>query len=48
MFGFACKQTPEYMPAPVMYAHRILREMARQRKELGVSWLRPDVKVKWL
>ena len=44
MFGFACKQTPEYMPAPVMYAHRILREMARQRKELGVSWLRPDVK----
>jgi S-adenosylmethionine synthetase len=44
MFGFACKQTPEYMPAPVMFAHRILREMARQRKELGVSWLRPDVK----
>ena len=44
MFGFACNQTPEYMPAPVMYAHRILREMARQRKELGVSWLRPDVK----
>ena len=38
MFGFACKQTPEYMPAPVMFAHRILREMARQRKELGVSW----------
>ncbi len=44
MFGFACKQTPEYMPAPVMFAHRILREMARQRKELGVSWLRPDIK----
>ena len=44
MFGFACRQTPEYMPAPVMYAHRILREMARQRKDLGVSWLRPDVK----
>ena len=32
------------MPAPVMYAHRILREMARQRKEVGVSWMRPDVK----
>lgn len=44
MFGFACKQTPEYMPAPVMFSHRILREMARQRKELGVAWLRPDVK----
>ncbi len=44
MFGYACDQTPELMPAPVMYAHRLLREMARQRKDLGVSWLRPDVK----
>ncbi|MFP4356992.1 MAG: methionine adenosyltransferase [Puniceicoccaceae bacterium] len=44
MFGYACDQTPELMPAPVMYAHRLLREMARQRKEVGVGWLRPDVK----
>ncbi len=44
MFGYACKQTPELMPAPVMFAHRILREMAYQRKDLKVSWLRPDVK----
>ena len=44
MFGYACKQTPELMPAPVMFAHRLLREMARQRKEVGISWLRPDVK----
>ena len=44
MFGYACKQTPELMPAPVMYSHRLLREMARQRKDLKVSWLRPDVK----
>ncbi len=44
MFGYACKQTPELMPAPVMYSHRLLREMARQRKEVGVEWLRPDVK----
>jgi len=44
MFGFACDQTPELMPAPVMFAHRLLREMARQRKEVGVEWLRPDVK----
>ena len=44
MFGYACKQTPELMPAPVMFAHRILREMAYQRKDLQVSWLRPDVK----
>ena len=44
MFGYACKQTDELMPAPVMFAHRILREMARQRKEVKVPWLRPDVK----
>lgn len=44
MFGFACDQTPELMPAPVMFAHRLLREMAHQRKEVGVEWLRPDVK----
>lgn len=44
MFGYACKQTPELMPAPVMFAHRLLREMAHQRKEVGIPWLRPDVK----
>ena len=44
MFGYACNQTPELMPAPVMFAHRLLREMARQRKDVGVEWLRPDVK----
>lgn len=44
MFGYACNQTPELMPAPIMYAHRLLREMAHQRKDLNVPWLRPDVK----
>ena len=44
MFGYACNQTPELMPAPVMFAHRLLREMAHQRKEEKVPWLRPDVK----
>ena len=44
MFGYACNQTPELMPAPVMFAHRLLREMAHQRKEVKVPWLRPDVK----
>jgi S-adenosylmethionine synthetase len=44
MFGYACNQTPELMPAPVMFAHRLLREMAYQRKEVKVPWLRPDVK----
>ena len=44
MFGFACNQTEELMPAPVIFAHKILKSMALHRKELGVSWLRPDVK----
>ncbi|MEC8190412.1 MAG: methionine adenosyltransferase [Verrucomicrobiota bacterium] len=44
MFGYACQQTPELMPAPIMFAHRLLREMAHQRKEVQVPWLRPDVK----
>lgn len=44
MFGYACRQTPEFMPAPVMYAHQLLRAMAVQRKELKIAWLRPDVK----
>ena len=44
MFGYACKQTSELMPAPVMLAHRLLRKMADHRKNLKVSWLRPDVK----
>ena len=44
MFGYACNQTPELMPAPVMYAHHLLREMARQRKDVKIPWLRPDVK----
>ena len=44
MFGYACQQTPELMPAPIMFAHRLLREMAHLRKEARVPWLRPDVK----
>lgn len=44
MFGYACNQTPELMPAPVMYSHRLLREMARFRKEENIAWMRPDVK----
>lgn len=45
MFGYACDHTPELMPAPVMYAHRLLRELARIRKETTIApWLRPDVK----
>jgi len=44
MFGFACDETPELMPAPVMYAHRLGRELTRIRKTGKVKWLRPDAK----
>ena len=45
MFGYATNETPEYMPASVMFAHRILTELAKQRKSgKGPKWLRPDCK----
>ena len=44
MFGFAANETPELMPAPIMFAHRIMMELARVRHGGGVPWLRPDSK----
>ena len=44
MFGFACKETPELMPAPLMYAHSILRKASELRKTKTIPWLRPDSK----
>ena len=44
MFGFATNETPEMMPAPVMFAHRIMQELARARHAGEVGWLRPDSK----
>src|SRR6187402_2723393 len=44
MFGYACDETPELMPAPIMFAHRLGRELTRLRKRGAVNWLRPDAK----
>ena len=44
MFGYACDETPELMPTPVMFAHRLGRELTRIRKSGRVKWLRPDAK----
>ena len=44
MFGYAANETPELMPAPIMFAHRIMIELARVRHSGEVAWLRPDSK----
>ena len=44
MFGFACDETPELMPAPIMYAHKLLRKASKLRKDKVLDWLRPDAK----
>src|SRR5947207_9756439 len=44
MFGYASNETPELMPAPIMFAHRLGRELTRVRKSGKVPWLRPDAK----
>ena len=44
MFGYACSETRELMPTPIMFAHRLGRELTRVRKSGKVHWLRPDAK----
>jgi S-adenosylmethionine synthetase len=44
MFGYACTETPELMPTPIMFAHRLGRELTKIRKSGNVNWLRPDAK----
>src|SRR6185369_3108944 len=44
MFGYACNQTPEYMPVPIAFAHRIINRLTECRKKGEVDWLRPDSK----
>ena len=44
MFGFACNQTPEFMPVPIALSHRILNHLTEMRQNNVVDWLRPDSK----
>ncbi len=44
MFGYACNETPELMPAPIMFAHQLGSELTRLRKAGKAEWLRPDAK----
>jgi S-adenosylmethionine synthetase len=44
MFGYASNETPELMPAPIMFAHRLGRKLTQIRKAGGANWLRPDAK----
>lgn len=44
MFGYASNETPVLMPAPIFYAHELVKRQAKLRKEKVISWLRPDAK----
>jgi S-adenosylmethionine synthetase len=44
MFGYACNETAELMPSPIMFAHRLGRQLTKVRKSGAVDWLRPDAK----
>ncbi|MBL8694127.1 MAG: methionine adenosyltransferase [Planctomycetes bacterium] len=46
MFGYACRETPEFMPFPIYYAHRLVERLAQLRKSgaKNWNWLRPDTK----
>ena len=44
MFGYACDETPELMPAPIVFAHRLVRRQAELRRSGALAWLGPDAK----
>lgn len=46
MFGYACDQTPEYMPMPIVYAHKLVKKLSEIRKSKSgiMTYLRPDAK----
>ena len=44
MFGYACDETPQLMPLPIYYAHRVMQRQSEVRKDGRLPWLRPDAK----
>jgi S-adenosylmethionine synthetase len=44
MYGFACDETPQFMPVPIHYAHRLMERQAEMRRDGRLPWLRPDAK----
>jgi S-adenosylmethionine synthetase len=44
MFGYACNETPQLMPMPIYYAHRLMERQAELRRSGRLTWLRPDAK----
>ncbi|MGH8118960.1 MAG: methionine adenosyltransferase, partial [Rhodanobacteraceae bacterium] len=44
MFGYACNEAPECMPAPIYYSHRLVEQQSKVRKSGKLKWLRPDAK----
>ena len=44
MFGYACDETPDYMPLPIYYSHRLMEQQSKLRKTGKIQWLRPDAK----
>jgi S-adenosylmethionine synthetase len=44
MYGFACDETPQLMPVPIYYAHRLMQRQSELRRDGRLPWLRPDAK----
>ncbi|WBF65484.1 MAG: methionine adenosyltransferase [Candidatus Kinetoplastibacterium crithidii] len=44
MFGYACDDTPDFMPAPIWYSHRLVQRQSELRRDGRLPWLRPDAK----